>query len=161
MKTLARIVRTELPVRAKIVAAKPFALFAALHLRKLLRKACQEDDWQRDERRKTIHRARSRIRHARYLAELFASALCPETAELAERLHVVEQNLGRAHDMDRAASFLEAETASAPRPLIRQIARRRKQSLRRAADALDQLRRKKFEKGLKRSAKKARLAGRP
>jgi CHAD domain-containing protein len=138
---------TRISLAATFQAGLRLDHFAARQLRDLLRRL--RANWRRDRSPGVVHAVRKRFRRVRYLAEFFAPILGSEIHALSGELHEVEQRLGRAHDMDRATTFL-VQCPTPIKPLAREIRRRRKKSLMRARAALKRVHWSKAEKALKR-----------
>ena len=126
----ARLLRAELPLLLETAPANGvLESLARKKFTKALRRVRKQDNlWHSTDSAK-LHRLRGMLRQARYVGEFFAPFLDPGEQRLTKRLHEAEQVLARIHDIDIALEEFLPEGPDAPRVLVKQLQKQRRQAL--------------------------------
>jgi len=126
----ARLLRAELPLLLETAPANGvLESLARKKFTKALRRVRKQDNlWHSTDSAK-LHRLRGMLRQARYVGEFFAPFLDPGEQRLTKRLHEAEQVLARIHDIDIALEEFLPEGPAAPRVLVKQLQKQRRQAL--------------------------------
>jgi CHAD domain-containing protein len=126
---MGRLLRIELPRRAKAASSVSLEKLARRQFRSELRRALALARLRRSKSSDDLHRLRIALRRARYLGEFFSPVLGAKTARLTERIHDAERSLARIHDTDVGLLRLASGRLRPPPSLLSLLHQRRQKYL--------------------------------
>jgi len=126
----ARLLRAEVPLLLETAPANEvLESLARRKFTKAARRVRKQAHLRHSNASAKLHRLRGMLRQARYVGEFFAPLLDPGDRKLTQRLHEVEQDLARIHDIDIALEEFLPEGPTSPRALVQQLLKRRQRAL--------------------------------
>lgn len=137
---IARLLRAELPARARSDPPGNLPAWAVKKIRKSLRQAMKLARLRHADSPAEMHRLRIALRKTRYLGEFFEAILDKPMLKRLRRVRAVEQALGRIHDMDAGLAHAEHEGPLPPRALGVLMRARRRQQVKKLNTAWTRLR---------------------